>query len=455
MSTSLGELRRVLGPLTGVAVSVGVAVGAGILRAPGEVAAKLPAVPWIFAAWLLGALMAVLDGLILAEMASSVPRVGGLVAYVRLSFGPRVAFVVGWAMLIVGWPASLAAVAVVVGELVTGGHAALVGGGTASNASIAVAVAVIAAAAGLNLFGLRAGARAEIALLLLKVALLSGICVAAWGAVAFGGAGTAVAVPAGPPLELPTSASALLAAVGGAMIGVHFTYDGYADAVYLAGETRDPGRAMPRALFASLLTITVLYLLANAAFLAVLGTQGLARSAFPALDVVRAAFGDRGAAVLTVVAVVVLLGAVNAYFLTGPRIARVLAEEGLAVPVFGRVSAHGANAGATVWIAAVASAFALTGSFGRLLDLVVPVIAATTIAVAIGLLVQRARAPLRVRPFRTPCAWLVVALQTGLGLFLLVGFVRNNADAVLFDAGAIAVGLVVYQFVVRPRLPSA
>jgi basic amino acid/polyamine antiporter, APA family len=256
------------------------------------------------------------------------------------------------------------------------------------------------------------------------------------------------------PLTLPDGIGALLAAIGGAMIGVHFTYDGYADAVYLAGETRDPGRTMPRVLFAALGTITLLYLFANAAFLGVLGTEGLARSKFPALDVVRVAFGAGGAAVLTVVAVVVMLGAVNAYFLTGPRIARVLAEEGLALPVLGRMSAHGASAGATIWIAGVASLFVLTGSFGDLLAIVVPTIAVTTIAVAAGLLVQRARAPERVRPFRTPWAWPVALLQAGLGSFLLLGFAQNNITALAIDLGALVVGLLVYVLVVRKRVAS-
>ena len=85
---SLGELRRILGPATGVAVCCGMAVGAGILRTPGGIAQALPSGAWTFGVWLLGALVATLDVLILAEMGAMLPRVGGLVAYVRLSFGP-------------------------------------------------------------------------------------------------------------------------------------------------------------------------------------------------------------------------------------------------------------------------------------------------------------------------------------------------------------------------------
>ncbi|MGE3173551.1 MAG: APC family permease [Planctomycetota bacterium] len=442
----LGELRRILGPLAGAAVCVGMAVGAGILRTPGAIAGELPNVGWIFGVWVLGAVVATLDALILAEMASSVPRVGGLVAYLHLSFGRRVAFLIGWSMLLVTWPASLAAVAVVTGELVAGGADTLGSGAPTSPFGLSVAVAVIAALAAMNLIGLRFGARVEIGLVLAKVLLLGGVC----GAAALAAGGAVSDAPAA-TASFPATTGALLAAVGGAMVQVIFTYDGYADAVYMAGETRDPGRALPRALFASLLTITGLYLLANASFVWVLGVDGLAQSKFPALDVAGAAFGEAGGVVLTVVAVVIMLGALNAYFLTGPRIARVLAEEGLALPFLGRVPESGAPVGATLWIAALAIVFATTNSFGQLLDVTVPIISVTVSLVAIGLLVQRRRAPERPRPFRTPAAGVVVGLQVALGLFLLLSYSYSNPHAVAIDAGAFAVGLVVYEVVRRRR----
>ncbi|MBL8752176.1 MAG: APC family permease [Planctomycetes bacterium] len=442
---ALPELRRVLGPATGVAVCCGMAVGAGILRTPGAIAAQLPDPAWIFGVWLLGALVATLDAFILAEMAAMLPRVGGLVAYVRLSFGRGPAFLVGWSMLLITWPASLAGVAVVTGELLAGGASTLVGEGS-TTAGRSYAVALIAAVAGVNLLGLRAGARFEVVSTGLKVLLLAGVCVAAALA-------APVAEVVAPP-PFPATTNALLAAIGGAMTAVIFSYDGYADAVYLAGETRDPGKALPRALFTALVTITGLYLLANATFLWVLGTGGLAASQFAALDVAARAFGEVGSTVLTVVAVVVLVGAVNGYFLTGPRIGRLLAEEGLALAAFGRVGASGVPVVGTVWIAVAGIGFASTNTFAQLLEFTVPIIAATTALVAIGLLVQRARAPERPRPFRVRWAWAVVGLQVAIGMTLLYSFLCANPWALAIDAGALAVGLCAY-LVVRKRAAPA
>ena len=449
---SLGELRRILGPATGVAVCCGMAIGAGILRTPGEVAKALPDATWILAVWCLGGLVAALDAFILAEMAAMVPRVGGLVAYVRLSFGRAVAFLVGWSMLLLTWPASLAMVAVAIGELLTGGAEAL-GSGDSTGAVRGVAAAVIAVIGGLNLIGLRFGARFEIVLFVLKVTLLGGICIAA--AIAAPARGEAVA-----STVFPATPATLFAALGGAMLSIVWTYDGYADAVYLAGETRDPGRSLPRALLTALVTITGLYLLANATFLYVLGVEGLAHSKFAALDVSRRAFGDAGGTVLTVIAVVVLFGAVNGYFLTGPRIGRLLAEEGLALAAFGKVRETGAPVLGTCWMIVVSIAFALTNSFNELLEITVPIMAATTILVAMGLLVQRLRAPERARPFRVRWAGVVVGLQVALGIGLLGSFVaasiwpQESEDwkfptALAIDAAGLLVGLLVYVVMQR------
>ncbi len=150
---------------------------------------------------------------------------------------------------------------------------------------------------------------------------------------------------------------------------------------------------------------------------------------------------------LTVVACIVLGSAISGYFLTGPRIARLMAEEGLAARWFGEVGAAGAPRFGTLWIAAVAIAFTLTNSFDELLVYTVPFMSATTALVAIGVLVQRVRAPQRPRPFRVRCVWVVVALQVVLGLALLVGFVRANPQAVAIDAGAAVVGLCLFPFV--------
>lgn len=446
-----GELRRVFGPAMGIAVCVGSAVGAGILRTPGEVAAALPSGAWILGVWCLGALVASLDTWILAEMASSFPRVGGLVAYVHLSFGRGAAFLAGWSILLITWPGSIASVSLAVGELLTQGAAAAGAGAPPTVAARLTAAALIATLTLVNLTGLRSGSRFEIAITAVKFVLLSGL---------FAAAALLSSPAAGRTVEtarpLPAAGWPLLGAVAVSMVRVLFTYDGYADAVYLAGETRDPTRALPRALALALGLVAGLYLLANVAFLTTLGVTGMADSKFVGLDMTRAALGGTGARLFTATAFVVMAGAVNSYLLTGPRIARLLAEEQLAAPAFGRLSSSGVPAFATLWLGAVAVALVFTNTFGELLDLTIPIIWATNLAVAAGLLVQRRRAPERPRPFRVRGATWVVGTQFLVGLTCLGSFVVSLVDEgrtriLWIDAAGLASGWALFRWLESRR----
>lgn len=443
---SLGELSRVLGIATAIAVCVGSAVGSGILRTPGEIAGLLPSAGWIFFVWTAGAAVAALDIFILAEWTAAVPRVGGLVAFLREAYGPGITFVFGWMILLITWPGSIAGVSVAIGELVAEGPGSLTSSGTPTFAAHAVAAGVITSLGLLNLLDLRFGARFEISLTILKVTLLAAILAAA--VLIPGASGDATSPPPAPPV--PTGKN-LMQAIGGAMISVIFTFDGYADAVYLSGETRHPQRNLPRALFISLLIIGSLYLFANLAFLSTMGAGGMASSKFVPLEFVNRAFGSAGSSLLSIISVVVMLGAVNSYLLTGPRIARLLAEERLALSWFGSVNKRGIPVVATLWFVVISIALAWTNSYGDLLDFVVPIVSLTTIFIAAGLWIDRVRNPLRPRPFRLRAMPLVVGAQVGIGIVFLVSgcmyVFSKNPWLLVIDVAALVGGFILYFFV--------
>ncbi|MFN0206294.1 MAG: APC family permease [Planctomycetota bacterium] len=453
MDARPGELRRILGITTGIAVCVGSAVGSGILRTPGEIAAHLPSAEWILIVWTFGACIAALDILILAEWAAMVPRAGGLVAFLHTAFGPGVAFVSGWSILLITWPGSIASVAVAIGEVVSDNSGSLASGMEPSFEARAIAVAVIFILGIVNIVGLHFGARFEIVLTTLKILLLVGLLAAAAFVAPSAVSDAHIAASAAPAAVMPATAWGLLAAAGGALISVIFTFDGYADAVYLSGETKRAEASVPRALFISLVIITALYLFANLAFLSTLGAERMSRSKFVALDMVELSFGAPGKTLLTIVASIVMLGAVNSYLLTGPRIARLLAEEKLAVPAFGKISNTGVPVAATVWLMAVSILFALTNSFSELLGFVVPIISLTTICVAAGLWLERRRHPECPRPFRVRAIGWVVGAQVLLGVVFLVSAILSLAETtpwiLAIDTVAVAAGFVIYKFLIK------
>ena len=119
---------RVLSVRDGLAVTVGMVIGAGILRAPGEIAGLLGD-PWfILAVWILGGIVAGLSTLLLAEMSAALPQAGGKYVYARGAWGPVMGFVSGWSELLVGRGFSGAAKAVVIAEyirILTGGKGSI------------------------------------------------------------------------------------------------------------------------------------------------------------------------------------------------------------------------------------------------------------------------------------------------------------------------------------------
>src|SRR5205085_8572955 len=112
---SRGRLLRVLGVAFGLAVTVGMTIGMGILRTPGEVAARLPDARLFMLAWLLGGLYVLLGAVSVAELGTMMPRSGGQYVYVRHALGAYPGFIVGWS----DWLSTcgtIAAVALVIGE---------------------------------------------------------------------------------------------------------------------------------------------------------------------------------------------------------------------------------------------------------------------------------------------------------------------------------------------------
>jgi amino acid transporter len=103
------------------------------------------------------------------------------------------------------------------------------------------------------------------------------------------------------------------------MIFVLFTYGGWNEAAYLAGEVRDARRNMTKVLVWGIVAVTAIYLLVNVGYLAVLGLGGLRESKAVAVDVMRAIAGDKGAVVIALIVCVSALTTINAAIFTGAR----------------------------------------------------------------------------------------------------------------------------------------
>ena len=428
-SVSSNRLQRSLGVWFGVAVGVGSMIGAGILRAPAAVAATLP-VPWLFlGAWVIGGAYALLGANAIAELATISPRSGGQYVFVRRALGPYAGFLVGWNDWI-STAASVSAIAIVEAEALGMLVPAL------APYRVAVAEACLAVTAVVLLRGTRESDRAQRTTSLVKALVLLalvGACVV-WRI----GGGT---VPA-PVQHAPAPHGlALVGALMVALQGIIFAYDGWTGVAYFAGEVKDPGREIPRALIVGLLSTVALYLLLNAAFLIVLPLDALAASPLAAVSVATAVFGARGGVLVQLLIAVALPSAIVANTLCASRVAFALGGDRLAPSAFARVNLGGTPSTALVASLIVAALALLSGTFERLIAICAFLFVASYALSFTSVFVMRRREPHVARPYR---AW-GHPWTTGIVLLGSIAFLVQTVAADL-RGGIVVAGLLVASY---------
>lgn len=436
LAHDLGSPRPMLSGYHVLALTVGIVIGAGIFRTPAVVAAAAPTGTAMLAAWALGGLLSIVGALCYAELASAYPHVGGDYHFLRRAYGQRLGFLYAWARMTVIQTGSIALLAYVFGDYL----ASIVPIGPYSSAIWAAGAVLLLSAA--NWAGVRLGAQVQAWLTLAEVAGLVLVIVA----------GLMLADPQ--PQALPPTGS-----TGGAfglmMVFVLLTYGGWSEAVYVASEVEDGPRRMARWMVGGLALVTLLYLLANIAFLRVLGLGGLAGSEAVAADVMRLAMGDAGAAVISLVVGIAALTSANATAITGARSTCALGRSFTQLRWLGRWDAVRNTPGNAILAQAVialllvlAGAFARNG-FGLAVEYTAPVFWFFLLLVGLAVFVLRVREPDRPRPFRVPLYPVLPALFCATSLYLLFSSLAYTGLGALVGVAVLIAGGVVLSLL-RP-----
>ena len=387
VAKSRGHLLRVLGVGFGLAVIIGNTIGAGIFRAPGQIAEQLPH-PWIFLAiWVLGGVYALLGAISLAELGTMIPRSGGQYVFSRYALGEYAGFIVGWSDWI-STCGSTAAVALVAGTFCGALFPALAGKGPAVAATIAIVFAV------LQWHGIVWGSNIQNITSLLK-ALAFVVLIAA--AFALGGNGA---------LTNPQTYSTSAITIGAIVVSLQsaiYTYDGWSGVIYFSEEVDQPGRDVPRALFGGVLTIMAIYLLVNVALLYVLPISGIAGKEFAAGEAANVIFGHHGDTVFRVLTIVSMLSGINALHLMATRVIYAMSRDGLFTQRAAVVNPGGTPTVSLFLSVAVAVIFIVFGkTFERVITVCAFFFVANYVLSFISLFVLRRREPAKPRPYR---AW--------------------------------------------------
>lgn len=416
-------LKRSFRTADGLAMVVGIMVGAGIFRTPGLIAQPLGRPGLMFVAWALGGALALVGALVFAELATRHPQAGGKYVFAREAFGPRAGFVVGWVEGIAIYPVAIAGIGVVCGE-----YAARLGGQSPEVARW-LGVGFVALFTGINLAGVTSGRWVQNVVTAAKLVALAGVVVVAFAAGT--GAGWSTTLPSAP------HGAAVWGALAVAFQAVIWTYYGYPEAAKIAEEVVEPGRTLPRVFLWAIAIATALYLLLNAAFLHVLPLEGIAASNLVAGDVAEVVFGARGATVMAALALLVVVASLNGNVFVTPRVLFGLAREGLGPQALARVNRGGTPWAAMLVVAFVAIALAATGTFERLLGLAITQILLIDGWTVLALFRLRARAP--DAPFRVPFYPYLPALFVAVYAALFVATAINQPGLAALTVGVLAI----------------
>jgi len=395
-------LVRAIGLPSAVLFVIGSVIGSGIFLTTGVMAAALPSPALLLLAWFCGGVIALTGGLTYAELGAMFPRSGGVYVYLREAFGPLLAFLYGWAALLIFFSGGIAAVAVGFADYVSYFLPALapsrvlwsvptpIGSWTVSPAQI-VAVACIAVLAWVNYIGVRSSNRVNVAVTIAKVAGLAALPIMAL-----------ITMPTSPqwtPIVPPIASP--LTAFGVAMIAVLWANDAWYCVTWIAGEMKNPQRDLPRALFIGISLLTLVYLVVNVAYLYALPLDELRGVSRVGEKAATAMMGDAGARFVALTVVVSTFGCNLAAILAGARLLFAMARDGVFLPAASKIhpvyrTPHVAVVALSSWSALLA----LSGSYEQLFTYVMFASSLLHMIGAFGVFRLRRLRPDHPRPYR-------------------------------------------------------
>jgi amino acid transporter len=370
-----------------------------------------------------------------AELATAYPQEGGDYVYLSRAYGSWAGFLFGWAQLAVVRPGDIVVIAFAFATYARTLWDPLAGSAFPWMQQV-YAIAAILALTAVNVLGVREGKWTQNLLTLVKaLGLLLIVAVAAFAG---------PVQPAEPVEGIPLSL---------ALIFILFTYGGWNEMAYVAGEVKHPGKNIVRALVLGTVAVTLLYLLVNGAFLAALGFDGLRASKAVATDTINRVVPDAGGRLLALLICISALGAVNGLIFTGARISYAVGAERNGFRWLGRWHPRlGTPANALILQGAIACALVVVlGSFVQAVLYTAAVVYSFYLASSLAVIVLRRREPDVARPFRVVGYPVTPILFAAVCAFLIYSAVTYKPWVAAGAVGLLLLGLPLHHWSARGR----
>jgi APA family basic amino acid/polyamine antiporter len=404
----------------------------------------------VFLVFIFGGLLTLFGALTYAELAAALPEAGGEYVYLRAAYGPFFGFLYGWTQTWVAKSASIATLAtgfyLYLGNFYPSlervafsiglpiGHG---GGPLEVRYGQLFAMGVIMGLACLNYFGVRVGGNLQIVVTLVKVACIAAIVI------------IGLTAEIGTTANFQTSVVAPGGITGffAALVAALWAYDGWNNVSMIASEIRNPQRNLPIALIGGVMAVMFLYLSMNLAYFYVLPASGVAASDRVASEMMRSVLGARGAAAVSVAAMISMFAALNGSILSGSRVPYALARDGYFFKPYASVNEKYRTPGISILLLSAWSALLLLS--GRYEDLYTLVIFPSWILYAMAaasVIVLRKRMPDLHRPYKTLGYPWVPILFVCVAAALIASTLMNSPRESLLGLAIITAGVPFFLY---------
>jgi len=451
-------LVRALGPIDATMIVVGSMIGSGIFITSAESARLIGAPGWLLLAWAVAGLLTITGALCCSELATMMPRAGGLYVFLREAYGPALGFLYGWTLFLVIQTGTIAAVSIAfakflgvfISEVRADNYLVAplsLGAGYAISLSSEqlVAIGLILLLTWTNTRGLEVGKLVQNTFTFAKTAALAGVVLIGlslgWGANCAARSSAwwnSWANGWDPQVAQPgftfAGGLALVLLFGKSMVGPLFAQTAWTNVTFIGSEVREPGKNLVRALLVGCGIVVILYLLANVAYLAVLPFPEIERAPQNrvAVAMMNAVFGHPGAMAMAAAIMISTFGCNNGLILSGARVYFAMARDRLFFEKVGTTNRYHVPAAALVvqgmWTALLTLPRTVTTGtttpgvaygnvYTQLLEYIVSADLIFYLLMIGALIILRWKAPAAERPYRTwgyPVVPIISILLAGL-----------------------------------------
>jgi APA family basic amino acid/polyamine antiporter len=409
--------KQSLGLFDATTIVMGSMIGSGVFIVAADIGRQVGSPGMMLMAWVATALLTLLAALSYGELAAMMPKAGGQYIYLREAFGPLYGFLYGWTFFTVIQTGTIAAVAVA--------FAKFLGVFVPELSQKGVAMVLIVFLTWLNTRGLRTGAIVQNVFTVAKTGALLGLIGAAF---LFGRSDAAIARNFGANFWAGGfDGLTALRVLGVALVGSLFSSDSWNNVTFTAGETRNPERNVPLSLLLGVGLVSVLYLLANYAYLLVLPFDQIQNAAEDRVGTAAASaiLGPVAVQVMAAAIMVSTFGCANGLTLAGARVYYAMALDNLFFRQAARLDPRTQAPSTSLWIQCLwACGLTLTGSYSDLLDYVIFAVLLFYILTIVGIFVLRRKRPEAPRPYKAfgypLLPGLYILLASGIELLLLL-----------------------------------